>query len=398
MIGKTEMMLLNRLKRSLNPTERKAQPVGRDEKHDLQKIVRIAKRHAVLPLLFDAYEKVEGLSDEFREMLRRSAATTVRANYRLLFLAKHISHVLNEEGIRAILLKGAATASYYPSPELRKSGDVDILIPQEDAFSRAVEILKGEGLIEREEQDALHHIELVNDEGICVEVHRILAEPFESKKMNQFLETLLPAYGEHVMINNSWGIAFYQPEDAYHAFYLVVHMLQHFLRAGFGLKFLCDWVVFWNREVDKKEKDEFWRLAKESGTVGFVRIMTEACVKYLGLKRENVAFMLGNFDGRQLADDFMEEVFAAGEFGHNTPKRMVAMRGTGIGAYVREFHHQMHLNYPKAGKILLFWPFLWVATLCRFLYNNRAVRGVRGRDIIKEAGKRSRLIDKMKLF
>lgn len=398
MSDKTEVILLKRLRKSLNPIERKEEVMEPTGKCDLRSLLEIAKKHAVLPLLFDAYEGEKGIPAEFGQVLSRSATTTVRSNYRLLFLTKYVTHVLQEEGIRAVLLKGAATASYYPSPELRKSGDVDILIPRQETFLRAVEILKKEGFAERKEQDALHHIELINDEGICVEVHSILAEPFESKKMNRFLETLLPDYEQHMTENDSWGISFYQPEDAYHAFYLVIHMLQHFLRAGFGLKYLCDWVVFWNREVDEKEKQTFLRLIRESGTEGFVSVLTETCVKYLGLKRKNVAFLLKEFDGRELAEDFIKDIFAAGEFGQDKRQRMVAMRGTGISAYIREFHHQMHLNYPKAGSVFLLWPILWGMTLFRFLHNNHAVRGVKGRDIIKEAGKRSRLTDKMKLF
>ena len=58
----------------------------------------------------------------------------------------------------------------------------------------------------------------------------------------------------------------------------------------------------------------------------------------------------------------------------------------------------MHLNYPNAGKVFVAWPLLWTLTLARFLYNNRVVRKVRGRDILKEAKKRSQLIDKLELF
>ena len=291
---------------------------------------------------------------DFVQPIRRAAVTTARANYRLLFLAKYIIQLLEKEGIRAILLKGAATASYYPIPEMRKSGDVDILIPQEKDFERAVELLDEVKFVKCVSQSALHHIELKNQEGICVELHRILAEPFESGKMNRYLESLLSEFDEHVQKNDSWGVTFYQPADAYHAFYLIVHMLQHFLRAGFGLKFLCDWTVFWN----------------------------------LGLAAENVSFLLGESDLQQLAEDFMEEVFVSGEFGHGTQERMVAMRGTGLAAYVREFHHQMHLNYPSAGKMFLLWPFLWVMTLARFIKNNRTVRKVKGLDILKEARRR----------
>lgn len=384
---------------------------------DMRSLLALARKHAVLSLLFDVYEDDERISMEFQQELQNAAATVARSNYRLLFLTKYITQLLQKMGIRAILLKGAATASCYPVPELRKSGDVDILIPREENFRQAVELLKREGFAECGEQLALHHIELKNAEGISVEIHRILAEPFESKKMNLYLEQLLPSYEEHVITNESWGVTFYQPEDAYHAFYLIIHMLQHFLRAGFGLKFLCDWTVFWNREVDEDEKETFRRLVRESKTEGFVVVLTKACVKYLGLKKENVMFLLQEnerygaeisveskksalqgCDVDKLAEDFMEEVFAAGEFGHDTNQRMVAMRGTGLSAYVREFHHQMHLNYPQSGKIFLLWPLLWALTLARFLYNNHAVRKVRGRDILKEAGRRSRLIDRMKLF
>ena len=105
-------------------------------------------------------------------------------------------------------------------------------------------------------------------------------------------------------------------------------------------------------------------------------------MKYLGLKRKNVAFLLKEFDGRELAEDFIKDIFAAGEFGQDKRQRMVAMRGTGISAYIREFHHQMHLNYPKAGSVFLLWPILWGMTLFRFLHNNHAVRGVKGREIV----------------
>lgn len=420
-MGNTEKLLLAALKQSLHPSEKNMQKVEKPaEIQDVRSLLALARKHAVLSLLFDVYEDDEEFPAQLRQELQHAATTVARSNYRLLFLTKYITQVLQKEGICPILLKGAATASCYPVPEMRKSGDVDILIPEEGQFRRAVELLKSEGFAECEEQTALHHIELKNAEGISVEIHRILAEPFESKRMNLYLEQLLLSYGEHIMVNDSWGVPFYQPTDAYHAFYLVIHMLQHFLRAGFGLKFLCDWTVFWDREIDDKQKETFLRLIRESKTEGFVVVLTEACVDYLGLEREKVKFLLRGteehgelsletptkgkgfpvkeYELDKLAEDFMEEVFAAGEFGHDAHQRMVAMRGTGITAYVREFHHQMHLNYPHAGKVFLAWPLLWALTLARFLHNNRAVRKVRGRDILKEAGRRSRLINRMKLF
>ena len=369
----TEKLLLDALRQSLHPQENQGCLLLPENEYTEREFLKMARNHAVLPLLYDAYEK-QGLAKDtcyanFWQQIRQVAATTARANYRLLFVVKYITELLEKESILIILLKGASTASYYPTPELRKSGDVDILIPQERDFQRAVELLEKEGFAKCESQSALHHIELKNEEGISVELHT----------------------------------------DAYHAFYLVVHMLQHFLRAGFGLKFLCDWTVFWNREIAAEEKETFLRLLQESGTQGFVAALTEACVKYLGLREENVLFLLGDSHGvvencpaeedwQQLAEEFMEEVFISGEFGRGDKQRMVAMRGTGFAAYAREFHHQMHLNYPGVGKVFFLWPFLWALTLARFMQNNRSIRKVKSMDILKEARRRSKLIDRMKLF
>ncbi len=416
MSGQVEGLLLEALRQALNPKDDAQEFALPEEEYAKREFLKAAKEHAVMPLLFDAYEKMDendGINSryaDFVQALRQAASTTARANYRLLFMVKYVTQLLGEEGICAIVLKGVATASCYPTPELRKSGDIDLLIPQGEDLQRAAEVLERANFTKCGTQLALHHVEMKNEEGISIELHRMLAEPFESQRMNRYLEALLPEFAANVKVNDSWGVAFYQPTDAYHAFYLVLHMLQHFLRAGFGLKFLCDWTVFWNREVGRQEKETFLRLVEESKTKGFVLALTQACVEYLGLRAENVAFLLegskkdaqgkyqGNADMQQLAEEFMQEVFASGEFGHSARQRMVAMRGTGTMAYVREFHHQMHLNYPCAGRVFVLWPLLWSMTLLRFLYNNRAVRKVRGRDILKEARRRSKLIGRMELF
>ena len=77
---------------------------------------------------------------------------------------------------------------------------------------------------------------------------------------------------------------------------------------------------------------------------------------------------------------------------------MVAIHGGGLFGYVRAFHHQMHLNYPKAGRCVLCWPVLWVLTLLRFLRNNYKLRGTTVRQVLKSAGKRGKIVEKMHLF
>ena len=196
------------------------------------------------------------------------------------------------------------------------------------------------------------------------------------------------------------GVAFELTSDGYHAFYLLLHMLQHYVRAGFGVKLLCDWVVFWESPLSEEEKKIFLRLTQESGTFGFAVMMTRVCVKYLGLREKQVEFLMQAEpkDVCDLTEELMAEIFEAEEFGHSSKDRMVVLRGTGLMDYAREFHHQMKLNYPKAGKIMVLYPVLWIMTLCGFLYRNRTLRKVSGRQILKKAKKRSQLTEQMRLF
>ena len=143
-----------------------------------EEMLALAREHAVMPLLYHLCEVPGNLTDAQRTAIQTAAKTAVRTNYRLLFVTKFVTEYLREHGICAIVLKGVATASYYPVPELRKSGDVDLLIPGEADFARAIELLRQADFEPCEKQDALHHLELKNKEGICVEVHRILSEPF----------------------------------------------------------------------------------------------------------------------------------------------------------------------------------------------------------------------------
>ena len=264
---------------------------------------------------------------------------------------------------------------------------------------RACKILEKRGFCKKEYQAAHHHIACSGVDGIEMELHVTLAEPFDSEKTNTYLKQCQASFFEHRKSQDVMGVTFELAADAYQAFYLLLHMLQHFLRAGFGLKLLCDWVVFWEKPVRKEEKDTFIQLLEGSGLIGFASIITAVCVKYLQLDREKVAFLLDreSFD-KKTVSSFMKEIFEAEEFGHSDTDRMVVLRGTKLTDYIREFHHQMKLTYPKAGRCVILYPVLWIMTLCGFLYRNRKVRGTSGRAIMKKAHKRSKLMEQIHLF
>ena len=62
-----------------------------------------------------------------------------------VILQQFLITLLEEAGISVLLLKGWQTAQLYPVPEARKSGDIDLLIPDPAQFEQAVCVLENHG-------------------------------------------------------------------------------------------------------------------------------------------------------------------------------------------------------------------------------------------------------------
>src|SRR5699024_6294265 len=64
--------------------------------------------------------------------------------------------LMTENGISYCVLKGAASAEYYPSVLMRQMGDVDFLVAKED-FDRVAKILREDGFSSSGENH-VHHV------------------------------------------------------------------------------------------------------------------------------------------------------------------------------------------------------------------------------------------------
>lgn len=374
--------------------KKNSEALEKPEELNIAEFLSKARKHAVLSLLYDVLRELPSMQ-EYLPAIEADSRQIAMQSYRLLFLTKYVVNVLQEAGIPAAVLKGVATAGMYPVPELRKSGDVDLLVPETVTNKQLCEVMEAVGFQVSEEQHANHHLAFVSPEGLNVEIHTMLAEPFAYKEVNRAMEKHMTECMQHIQYQNIMGIQLPILDRPYHAYELLLHMLQHFVYAGFGLKLLCDWVVMWQQDWSEEEKALFAQLVTESGLKRFTEVVTEVCAKFLVLDSRSFAW---EFSIEPIAEEFLREILDAEEFGNSDNSRMVMLSGTGIPALVKEFHHQMQLNFPKAGKCFLFWPVLWVITLIRFLRNNRRVRNTSAGKVLKEATRRSRLMEQLKLF
>jgi hypothetical protein len=394
LINDTENALLRVLAGVLGENEKTC----RTENCNMDELIQIAKAHVVLSIIGDRLLLDESFCGRMTQaqtnaVEKRCESVLVSSN-RLLYLTDRCLKKLDEAGINAVVLKGWAAAGYYPVPELRKTGDIDILVAEGDV-QKAVEIIKKDGFREVSDQHSVHHVELANSEGIEIEAHNMFVEPFEDEAVNR----LVRQYGAEMLVNTENfdynGYRIRRGTPAYNALSLILHMLQHYLRAGFGLKLLCDWVVFIDKGMDATEYARFAEMSESLGISGFVKMINSVCHRFLGMKLPEGMDIITD---EGMLEAFMSDVLEGEEFGRSGAHRMVVVHGKGLGAYFREFNHQTKLNNPKLSKIWILMPFLWVKTLIVFIINNKRVRNTKTSDILKTAGRRGKLVAKMGLF
>jgi hypothetical protein len=362
---------------------------------DWNSLFTISTRHALNSIIYPVLGSIDSVPPKVREAVRRSATRTALQNYRLLVLTSQLVGHYRDNGFDVLVIKGIGTASYYPQMEMRKSGDVDLLVPSDTSLGRLINVGQQFGLQVAKTQHANHHVVFHTDDGIDVEVHLLPAESFANKKINQGMMEVLPTYYDNVLERDVLGLKLPIPDKPHHAYQLLIHMLQHFMYAGFGLKLLCDWRVFLEQDWTQEEWQELEGLVGKCGLERFAGLITCACTGYLGLDGDRLPGWLRQDIPCEI---FLEDILEAEEFGYSSRARMVMMEDSSLAAYAKEFQHQMHLNFPRLGRVWILWPGLWAFTLGRFLRNNRRVRKTSTAKILKKARERSRLMEMIDIF
>ena len=131
-----------------------------EQKVQMDQVITKALEQGVLSLLYDRMMNKEAVLENQKNRIRKYSQQIVQQNYHLLFLARFITEKLKKHGIASVILKGSAMAAYYPVPELRKSGDLDILVSKNADLKQICEILSDDGIKKAKDQHANHHMQL----------------------------------------------------------------------------------------------------------------------------------------------------------------------------------------------------------------------------------------------
>ena len=278
---------------------------------------------------------------------------------------------MERKGIDYIIVKGQVAGSFYPNPNARMSGDVDLYFVGENYE-------KIKGLVEQRLGKQLSklsdgkHVEFeVN--GVIFELHDKLSRLATRKHQaywDQMIDNAILEGTDTVMINGKEIKTLSAP---YNAMYIFVHLFYHMTASGVGLRQLCDWAMVLNRthpnppclgrgsdtaESNNKKsslnREDIGGSLKELGYFKAYKAMGAFLVEYLGLPEEQFPFALTEKD-RKWVETIKKNILKRGNFGRTGRK----VKNLGV-------LHSMETGYLNMAQTLTFYRLAPKEVLLRF--------------------------------
>lgn len=213
-------------------------------------LLHMAADHQVLPLVFEAVYSCPAfstagaeLTDSVRQGVQRQVIdqTTRTARFLRLYTA------LKKAGADPLVVKGIICRELYPIPDQRLSGDEDVLIRPSD-YDLCRDVFLSKGLVVADEQaEASDSYEVPfrkPGSSLHIELHKQLFPP-ESEAYGDLNRFFGDVHSRAVTIMVS-GVPIRTMDPTDHLFYLICHAFKHFLHSGFGIRQVCDIMLFAN--------------------------------------------------------------------------------------------------------------------------------------------------------
>ncbi len=301
----------------------------------------------------------------------RQAVGQTLINYEQRATAVQVmEQVLESNSVPYLIVKGACTASAYPDPSLRTSGDTDVILTPENQ-KRAVQLLQQHGFIKKvTHQD----VDMLTLRGYEFELHNRL------ESVNDAASQLLSdPFAPNV--STPIGNGRYALLPAYELYYTVLHLLYHIKTGGAGMRMLLDTDLLLRREPTLLP--DVLKLAADSGLVRSFDCIFFLCHQWLATP---LICDVPALD-RETQEKFAAVIVGGGVFGHgngNTGAVFLARKQAADGSKKPFLRLKALLAYCFPGLAYMTYQFAYLEKrpyLLGFAYLHRFVRGLmRNRD------------------
>ena len=227
-----------------------------------------------------------------------------------------MSDELNKNGMEAVLIKGQGIAQCYERPLWRCSGDVDLLLNEENYEKGKMYLAK---LSETEPEEYSFNKEYItNIKGWYVELHGSLRCGLSAslnKGVNAIQQDICDNH--HVRYWDNDGKNIPLPEENDDALVIFTHFIKHFYKGGLGARQICDWCrLLWTY----KETIDLGLLEIRLKTMGLMtewKAFAAYAVDYLGMPSEAMPLYDDASKWKSKAEKVHAFIIEVGNFGHN---------------------------------------------------------------------------------
>lgn len=279
------------------------------------KVLNQAAAHDVQALLYIPLKELQLGSYScigYKNLLKRITIQTIARSMRQNKEVSKVIQALKEEDIPVVAFKGIVLKDLYPYPELRTMGDIDLIVPKE-FINRSSEIIEKLGYYEDQPDEKCIHF--AHKDNLSIELHwELLNHRNFKKEMHGFEKEIW----NNIIPARVCGVDIYTLGKIDHLLYLCMHMIFHIKNGGFGLRQLCDFVLYTESVSKTINWEELLNRSEELGIGNFVSAIFEVSNQLFGL--ETPLYKSKYKYKQRIINSLINEILISGTFGHRLNK------------------------------------------------------------------------------
>lgn len=213
---------------------------------DWEKIYQLAEEQSVVGLVTTGIERLKGHESQFtvpQEVLLQMIGEVQMMEQTNKAMNQFIAKLVGElraKDIYTLLVKGQGVAQCYERPLWRQSGDVDLLL-SEDNYRKAKDFLLPLCTEHKNDERYSKHMGMNIDQWY-VEIHGTLRTGL-SGRIDKVVDDVQRSvfYGGEVRSWDIRGTTLFLPAPDNDVFFVFTHFIKHFYKEGMNLRQICDW-------------------------------------------------------------------------------------------------------------------------------------------------------------
>ena len=321
---------------------------------------------------------------------------------------------LIRNGLHPLVVKGMVCRQLYPHPEERLSVDEDILLPAGE-MEQCDRLLKSMSMQPDSEAPAgnrnFEASYYDRRKGLYLEAHAFLFDPDSElfSDWNAFFSGCFERPRKLVI----YGTEIYTLSDTDHLFYLILHVLKHFLHSGFGIRQVCDICLLSCTNAGSIEWEILRKRCGKVHAISFVTAIYQIGCRYL--LSETQADILRSrwpMEPEQDIDTLLSDILEGGITGNSSLDRLhssgitlqAAMgKGDRTNRVLRTVFpsvKELSKRYPYLEKLPVLLPAAWFSRIADYLKESRSSKkgAVNASETIRIAEERIRLLSQYGLL